>query len=214
MPASLELKAMVREQLVRGGVRSRRVLGAFLRVDRARFVPPDLSRQAYANGPLAIGAGQTISQPLMVADMLEALDLHRGQRLLEVGAGSGYALALAAALGATAYGVERIPELARAIPGRFAALGLPEPRLRVADGTLGWPDQAPFARILVSAACPKIPPPLLDQLDEEGVLVAPVGDAGGQVLHRVARRGGGFRTDAGIPCIFVPLRGRYGFAGR
>lgn len=210
MRASPELRAMVRTQLA-PAVRSRRLLAAFLRVDRRLFIPPEFSRSAYSDGPVALGFGQTVSQPLMVADMLEALQVHRGLRVLEVGAGSGYALALLAALGAEVFGVDRIPELLGPVPGRFAALRLAPPRLLCADGARGWPEEAPFDRILVSAACPEVPAPLLEQLAAGGRLAAPVGDRSTQRLMVLRRSGGGFESVGSTPCVFVPLRGPYGF---
>ena len=211
MKAPAALKRMVREQLIGGGIRSRRLLGAFLRVDRALFVPESARERAYADGPLSIGFGQTISQPLMVAEMLEALDIHRGHRFLEVGAGSGYALALAAALGARVCGIERIAALAETIPARFASLGLEPPFIKVGDGSGGLPESAPFDRILVSAACPLVPPPLLEQLAEGGVLVAPVGNRHEQLLRRVERRAGLLLSSVSTPCVFVPLIGKHGY---
>ncbi len=207
------LKRMVREQLLRGGIRSRRVVAAFMRVDRALFVPETARERAYADGPLSIGFGQTISQPLMVAEMLEVLDIHMGHTFLEVGSGSGYALALAAALGAKAHGIERIAELAETIAGRFAKIGFSPPAIKVGDGSGGWPEEAPFERILVSAACPEVPSPLLGQLSEGGVLVAPVGERGVQLLHRAEKRGGRVITSVSTPCVFVPLIGEHGYSG-
>jgi len=148
----------------------------------------------------------------MVAEMLEALDIHRGHRFLEVGAGSGYALALSAGMGATVYGIERVAELAETIPGRFARLGLPPPFVKTGDGSAGLPEASPFDRILVSAACPLAPPPLLEQLAEGGVLVAPVGGRYEQLLHRVEKRGGRLFTTVFTACVFVPLIGEHGYA--
>jgi len=210
MGASPELKAMVRGQIARQA-RSRRLLGAFLRVDRRLFVPPEHTRLAYHDGPVALGFGQTVSQPAMVAEMLEALEVHRGQKVLEVGAGSGYALALLAALGARVFGLDRIPELLGPIPARFRALRLPAPALRCADGAEGWPEEAPFDRILVSAACPEIPGPLLDQLAPGGLLAAPVGDRHTQWLTVLRRSGRGVEARRSTACVFVPLLGPYGF---
>lgn len=211
MPASPGLKAMVREQLA-PHIRSRRILGAFLRVERRAFVPPQWSHLAYHDGPVAIGAGQTVSQPRMVAEMLEALEVHRDQRVLEVGAGSGYALALLTALGARPFGVERLPELAAAIPARLRALGLREPAVRAGDGGQGWPEEAPFDAILVSAACPSLPPPLLAQLATGGRLVAPVGDRRLQYLTVARRTPRGTEVHRSTACVFVPLLGPLGFA--
>ncbi len=211
MAATPDLKRMVREQIAGGGIRSRRIIGAFLRVDRALFVPPEAGARAYADGPLAIGYGQTISQPLMVAEMLESIGLRPGQKLLEVGAGSGYLLALAAAMGARVYGIERIEELAAQIPARFNLLGLPPPLLRIGDGSLGWPDCSPFDRIVVSAACPKPPPALIGQLSDGGVLVVPAGGRRLQRLHRIQMLGGTASIQVSTHCVFVPLIGAGGY---
>jgi len=204
------LKRMVRIHMAGRGIRSRHVLGAFLRVDRRHFVPDRSAAQAYDDHPLVIGDGQTISQPFMVALMLEALEVRRGMKVLEVGAGSGYVLALLTAMGARAFGVEWHGSLAAAIPEALQRAGWTGPRVRAGDGGLGWPEEAPFDRILVSAACPRVPPPLLDQLDPGGVLVAPVDAGGVQVLTRIVKRSWGLEEERGEGCVFVPLLGRYG----
>lgn len=213
MSAPTALKGMVRDQLVGRGIRSRRVLGAFLRVDRRHFVPGRLSGQAYGDHPLPIGAGQTISQPYMVALMLELLDVHRGMKVLEVGAGSGYVLALLRAMGARAFGVEWHGELACSAPLALRAAGLEGPRIRAGDGGLGWPGEEPFERVLVSAACPKVPQDLVEQLVPGGILVAPVDEGGIQVLTRLVRRPWGVDEERHGGCIFVPLLGRHGRTG-
>jgi protein-L-isoaspartate(D-aspartate) O-methyltransferase len=209
------LKAMVREHLRRRGIGSLHVLGAFLRVDRRHFVPADRLGDAYGDYPLPIGCGQTVSQPFMVALMLEALGVRRGMKVLEVGAGSGYAMALLKAMGARPYGVEFHRELALGIAMRVRAAGLGEVAVRCGDGGVGWPEEAPFDRILISAACPRIPDPLLEQLGEGGLLVAPVDSPfhGAQVLTRMTRRGAEVKTEALDGCVFVPLLGAYGREG-
>lgn len=210
MAASQDLKQMVRSQLLASGIRDRHVLGAFLKVDRRCFVPVELRAHAYDNCPLLIGRGQTISQPLMVADMLQELQVHRNQRVLEVGSGSGYVLALIHAMGAAAFGIERHPDLAERARGDLGAAGYTGIRLKAGDGTFGWADEAPFQRILISAACPHIPPPLLEQLLPGGILVAPVGGESQQILTRITRLpSGGFEESRGTPCVFVPLIGKF-----
>jgi protein-L-isoaspartate(D-aspartate) O-methyltransferase len=202
---------MVRRQLFGRGIRDRSILRAFLRVDRELFVGIGLCAEAHGDHPVPIGHGQTVSQPYMVATMLEALRLRPGMKVLEVGAGSGYALALLLAMGTRPFGVEWVPDLAAAIPARLRAAGFEPPPVRVGDGGLGCPEESPFDRILVSAACPEVPPPLLAQLTPDGVLVAPVGTLHGQGLMRVSRGPAGLRSEDLGGCVFVPLHGTYGF---
>jgi len=203
-------REMVRTQMAARGVRSRRVLGAFLRVDRALFVQERYASMAYSDTPLPIGGGQTISQPYMVALMLEALSARRGMKALEVGSGSGYVLALLSAMGLEAFGVEIRTELAETTKGRLTAAGFTA-RCFAGDGGEGLPDEAPFERILVSAACSVVPPPLFEQLDEGGVLVAPVDAGYSSVLKRFVKGAEGNIEEEKLGgCVFVPLTGRYG----
>lgn len=204
-------REMVRRQLFERGVRSRAVLRAFLAVDRKIFAGGGSASEAYGDHPVSIGLGQTVSQPYMVALMLEALEVRPGMRVLEVGAGSGYAMALLASMGARPFGVERIPELAEGIAGRLEASGFGSLPVLCGDGGLGWTEEAPFDRILVSAACPEIPPPLLGQLVPGGILVGPVGGRYGQELVRMRSVPGAGALESRGGCVFVPLRGRYGF---
>jgi protein-L-isoaspartate(D-aspartate) O-methyltransferase len=206
-------RQMVRRQIAGRGIRSARVLGAFLRVDRIHFVPAGGREVAYGDHPVSIGAGQTVSQPYMVALMLDHLRLRRGLSVLEVGSGSGYALALLWAAGARPFGVEWNPALLAAARENLRAAGVPALPLRAGDGALGWPEKAPFDRILVSAACPAPPPPLLDQLAPGGLFLAPVTDEEGQVLLRLWKEGEGrFRTETLERCVFVPLKGPFGLS--
>jgi protein-L-isoaspartate(D-aspartate) O-methyltransferase len=211
MRTSPENRRMVRRQIYGRGIRSRRVLRAFLTVDRAFFVPGRFTARAYGDHPVPIPAGQTISQPYMVAIMLEHLRVRRGMRVLEVGSGSGYALALLKAMSARPFGVEWHNELESIMRGNLQAAGFPGIPCRFGDGGLGWPEEAPFDRIVVSAACPSVPEPLLNQLVEGGLLLAPVNEGVGQVLLR-CRRGarGRVETESLDRCVFVPLLGRYG----
>lgn len=206
-------KEMVREQLQRRGIRSWRVLGAFLRVDRRCFLPPASAHLAWGDHPVPIGQGQTISQPFMVAIMLELLKVRRGQKVLEVGAGSGYVLALLRALGALPFGVEWHPALADRIARNLEAASISGVAVRCGDGSLGWPEEAPFDRVLVSAACPDIPPPLLKQLAPGGILLAPVNEGYGQVVVRLTKGPGGLEEEYFDRCVFVPLLGPYGAGG-
>ncbi|HEV2545065.1 MAG TPA: protein-L-isoaspartate(D-aspartate) O-methyltransferase [Methylobacterium sp.] len=197
---------MVETQLIARGIRDAAVLDAMGNVAREAFVPPDGAAEAYSDGPLPIGAGQTISQPYIAALMIEALALRPGERVLEVGAGCGYTAAVLSRMGAQVYAVERQAALAETTRARLAALGFACVRLRVGDGGAGWPEAAPFDAILVSAAGPAIPEALKSQLKQAGRLVIPVGPPGGQTLLRLTRRGPDRfeSTDFG-PVSFVPL---------
>ena len=200
---------MVEKQLRARGIRDDRILEAFLEVPRHRFVPDKWIEQAYDDGPLPIGHDQTISQPYMVAAMIKAARVSPGNRVLDIGTGSGYQAALLAAMKVQVFSVERIPELAVEAANRVAGLGYREVRLRVADGTLGWEEYAPFESIIVGAASPRIPEPLLQQLTGSGRLVIPLGRDYSQVLHIVTRKGDEYRTDRAERCVFVPLIGKY-----
>ena len=204
-----ERRYMVERQLRARGIRDDRMLEAFLRVPRHRFVPEKWIERAYDDGPIPIGHDQTVSQPYMVASMIHAARVAPGDRVLDIGTGSGYQAALLAAMEAQVFTVERIPELAGTAANRLAELGCREVRSRVADGTLGWEEYAPFESIIVGAASPGIPEPLLQQLSDSGRLVIPVGRDCSQVLHIVTRKGDGYRTDRAERCVFVPLIGKF-----
>ncbi len=197
---------MVARQLRDRGIRDERVLEAFLRIPREAFVDPGRERSAYDDRPLDIGRGQTISQPWVVAVMLEALDLRATDRLLEVGVGSGYAIAVASLLVGGAYGIERVPELADAARERLDRLGFDAIRLRTGDGTTGWPEEAPFDAILVSAGGREVPAALVTQLAPGGRMVIPVGGELEQELLLVERAGSGEVVQRSLgPVRFVPL---------
>ena len=203
---------MVSLQIERRDVRAPRVLDAMRRVPRHFFVPPPVRGEAYEDRPLPIGHGQTISQPYIVAVMTEALGLRGGERILEVGTGSGYQTAVLALLGAMVYSVERIAALSAAASRVLGALGITNVVLSVADGSDGWPQHAPYDAILVTAAAPVLPQALCDQLADNGVLVIPVGsrqDAQELVIAR--RTGSALAIEHGLGCRFVPLYGRSGF---
>jgi protein-L-isoaspartate(D-aspartate) O-methyltransferase len=205
---------MVLDQLRRRGIQDQRVLAALARVPRERFVPAVIRDQACADRALAIGHGQTISQPFMVGVMTEALKVEPGDRVLEIGTGSGYQAAVLATLGAEVYTVERVPELASTARARLDELGFGDVRVRVDDGSLGWPGQAPFERIVVTAAAPSVPAPLLEQLSPEGGrLVVPVGARDLQDLVVVERFGNERVTEKMLECRFVPLLGSEGWGG-
>lgn len=206
-----ERRRMVEQDLRARGIRDSRVLEAFLKVPRERFVPARERVHAYADRPLPIGFGQTISQPYMVAVMLEALELSGREKVLEIGTGSGYQTALLAELAREVYTVDIIPELVDQARWVLKDMGYRNIRFRVGDGGEGWPEHAPFDRIIVSAAMPEIPSPLLEQLADGGILVGPVGDLMEQDLVRLRRRGETFNRQPLGRCAFVPLRGKWGF---
>jgi protein-L-isoaspartate(D-aspartate) O-methyltransferase len=195
-------------RLATKGIADPRVLDALAAVDRARFVPPHLRAEADADRPLPIGFGQTISQPFVVAYMTEQLRLLGSERVLEVGTGSGYQTALLARLAAEVYSIELLPELAtRAREVLIDALGLRNVRLRTGDGALGWPEAAPFDRILSAAAAAEVPPAWLEQLAPGGRLLLPLGAAADDQVLRVIDRGNDGRTLGAdlLPVRFVPL---------
>ena len=192
------------------GIRDERVLAAVAAVPRELFVPGDLRRHAYADRALPIGCGQTISQPFMVATMLEALGL-RGGRALEIGTGSGYQAALLAELADDVVTVERLPELADEARRTLERAGYGRVDVRVGDGTLGVPEQAPFDGIVVAAAAPGAPKSLYEQLAPGGRLVVPVGTQRDQWLEIVERSPEGPVRVRTVPCRFVPLIGSEGF---
>ena len=205
MDAAALREAMVREQLVARGIRDERVLAAFRKIRRELFIPdapPDL---AYEDHPISIGCSQTISQPYIVAIALECLALKPKDRALEIGTGSGYQTALLAELCRAVDSIERIPELAEAARARLRDMKYANVAVRVADGTLGWPENAPYDAIAVSAAAPRIPQPLADQLADGGRMVIPVGELRGQNLLLVERKGRALRTRSICGCVFVRL---------
>ena len=202
---------MVDEQLFSRDIVDRRVLDAMRRVPRHHFVRPEDIHLAYADGPLPIGLGQTISQPYIVALMTQLLELKGGEVVLEVGTGSGYQAAVLAQLVREVHTIERHAQLARQAEMALVELGLTNVCVHVGDGSLGLLDYAPFQGILVTAAAPHVPQPLLDQLADSGRLVAPVGSLGGQVLERWWRSGENYRHEVVTPVAFVPLRGKHGW---
>jgi protein-L-isoaspartate(D-aspartate) O-methyltransferase len=199
-------RRMVNDQIQARGIRDVRVLDALRRVERHRFVPEALQASAYEDRPLAIGHGQTISQPYIVALMTEEARVRPGARVLEVGTGSGYQAAILSLLAGHVYTVEILEPLARQAAERLEALGYRNVTVRAGDGSLGWPEQAPFDAILVTAAPPELPQPLLDQLAVGGRLVAPVGE-GDQELVVVERTEAGLQRRRVLPVRFVPMTG-------
>ena len=202
---------MVAEQIRKRGIRSPRVLEAMERVPRHLFVPDELMTRSYNDEPLAIGERQTISQPYMVAAMTETLELEGHERVLEVGAGSGYQAAVLAELSREVITIEARASLADAARDRLAVLGYGNVRVEIGDGTLGFPELAPFDAILVAAAAPQVPPPLIEQLAEDGRMVVPVGTSDRQMLMRIRKIGGRVAEEQLFACQFVPLQGQYGW---
>jgi protein-L-isoaspartate(D-aspartate) O-methyltransferase len=204
---------MVERQLRPRGIADERVLAAMARVPRELFVPPELQDRAYEDAALPIGGGQTISQPYMVALICAELALSGGEKVLDVGTGSGYQAAVLAELADEVHSIERVPELAAAAQEALAAAGYGERvRVHVGDGTRGLPAAAPFSAIAVAAASPRFPRSLYDQLEEGGRLVVPVGGLGGQRLQVVVRSPAGPAVVRTVLCRFVPLVGEEGFA--
>ena len=195
---------MVAEQIRARGVRDERVLGSMSRVPRERFVPESLRSEAYEDHPLSIGHGQTISQPYIVAYMTEALRLEPSHRVLEIGTGCGYQTAVLADLAREVFSVELVPELAERARTTLAALGYTNVRLRTGDGYEGWPEHAPYDRILGAAAPASVPRALTAQLVDDGILAMPIGTAY-QELRVLQKRGETLDTLATLPVRFVPM---------
>ena len=207
--AARERARMVDEQLARRGITDARVLDVMRRIPRHRFVEEGLTHGAYEDHPLPIGEGQTISQPYIVALMTSLLELTGQEKVLEVGTGSGYQTAVLGALTRRVCSIERLPRLAERARATLEALGVQNVWIRVGNGALGWPDEAPFDRILVAAGGPSVPPPLVEQLADGGRMVLPVGSPEDQVLTVVERVGGQTQTRQAGECKFVKLVGKY-----
>lgn len=202
---------MVTEQLAVRGITDQRVLDAMSRVPRELFVDERDRGRAYLDMPLRIGFGQTISQPYMVALIVQEAAVREGDRVLDIGTGSGYQAAVLAELGAEVHTIERIPELAERARERLRTAGYENVTVHVGDGTLGLPDEAPFDAITVAAAAPEVPMSLYEQLVPGGRLVVPVGGPGGQRLEIVVRSPEGPAVRRSVPCRFVPLLGQEGY---
>jgi len=202
---------MVQSQLIPRGIRDPKVLAAMRKVPRHLFVEEALRSQAYGDFPLPIGEQQTISQPYIVAFMTEALELTGTEKVLEIGTGCGYQAAILAEIVPQVYSIERLPELAAKARRTLEALRYFNVKIKVGDGTLGWPEEAPFDAIIVTAAAPGIPRPLLDQLAMGGRLIIPVGDRCTQTLDVVHKTPEGLKHDYRGGCRFVKLIGTYGW---
>jgi len=202
---------MVKRQLVSRGIKDERVLAAMRKIPRHFFVPENLRESAYHDGPLYIGEGQTISQPYMVALMTECLDLKGGKKVLEVGTGSGYQTAILAELAEHVYTIERVPILLEKAQQVLTHLGYTTIKFKGGDGTYGWCEESPFDGIIVTAAAPDISHVLVEQLNDGGVLVIPVGSRYSQTLYKVAKKGDKTEKEERTLCVFVPLIGKYGW---
>lgn len=209
---SMQRHEMVRQLRSEYGIVDERVLGAMGSIPRHLFVPEAIRSQAYKNNALPISGGQTISQPFIVARMTELLELAGTEKVLEIGAGSGYQTAILASLARTVFAIERLPNLADDADCRLKSMGLRNFTLKAGDGTVGWDAYMPFDAILVAAGGPNVPEPLLNQLKVGGRLVIPIGDdEKSQILIRVTKTESGYRTEKFGPCAFVPLIGTHGW---
>jgi len=208
---ALERQRMVVQQIQARDIYDQHVLEAMRTVPRHRFVPAENLPHAYMDGPLPIGCGQTISQPYIVALMTQMLQLNGDETVLEVGTGSGYQAAILASLVRKVITIERFSELAKGAAKVLKELGFTNVEVHVGDGSLGWQEQAPYQAIMVTAAAPLTPKSLLNQLDDHGRLVIPVGEQWGQYLERWIRQGKEFNREVLTPVAFVPLRGEEGW---
>lgn len=205
-PHQAARERMVAQQLKGRDITDSRVLAVMAKVPRHRFVPERFVSLAYGDHPLPIGSGQTISQPYIVALMSQWAELNPGDKVLEVGTGSGYQAAVLAELTEEVFSIELLPELAQTAAARLADLGYRQVQIRCGDGYQGWPEKAPFAAILVTAAAPQVPPALAAQLQEGGRLIIPLGLPGGaQIMIRFRKVQGELTEEASIPVRFVPL---------
>ncbi|HET7105649.1 MAG TPA: protein-L-isoaspartate(D-aspartate) O-methyltransferase [Candidatus Acidoferrum sp.] len=204
-------RLMVESQIRKRGVVDERVLRAMSTVRRHEFVPAFWINQAYVDEPLPIGYGQTISQPYIVAAMAASLTLTGSEKVLEIGTGCGYQAAVISLLAREVHTIEILPELAQTAAEHLARLNYANVHVHCSDGTLGWPESSPYDAMIVAAAAPAVPEPLLQQLAEGGRLIAPVGGEDKQELQLTIKREGKFVVQGGGPCRFVPLKGRYGW---
>jgi len=202
-------KAMVESQLVARDITDEKVIRAFNLVERDKFVPDEFKKNSYEDHPLPIGDNQTISQPYIVALMVQLLKLEGNEKVLEVGTGSGYETAILCQIVKDVFTVECIDALSRNAQKILNETGYKNIHFKIGDGTQGWPQEAPFDRIIVSAASSKVPEPLLDQLNDPGRLVIPVGDRFNQNLIVINKEDGRLQTSNICGCSFVPLVGKY-----
>ena len=204
-------EAMVTTQLIPRGIKDERVLSAMRKVERHLFMPEALRYAAYDDRALAIGEGQTISQPYMVAIMTELLELKGPEKVLEIGTGSGYQAALLGELASEVYTIERIGLLAERALQTLLSVGYKNINVVIGDGTIGIEGEAPFDRILITAAAPELPAPLVSQLADGGIIIAPVGDRYSSTLVKARKSGNSLKEEYHTHCAFVPLIGEYGW---
>lgn len=202
-------KRMVQEQLSSRDITDKNVLEVFAKVQRHEFIPDNLKSESYSDRPLPIGENQTISQPYIVALMVQLLELKGKEKVLEIGTGSGYETAILAELASCVYTVERIDILSGRAQDTLARLGYENINFKIGDGTEGWTEFAPYQRIVISAASCKVPEPLLEQLTDMGIMVIPIGEQFNQVLTIIKKIKGKFYTELNCSCAFVPLVGKY-----
>ncbi|MDP2965231.1 MAG: protein-L-isoaspartate(D-aspartate) O-methyltransferase [Pelolinea sp.] len=210
-PFSQAREAMVENQIISRGITDARVLAAMRAVPRHEFVPDQFLEEAYDDHPLPVGEGQTISQPYIVALMTSHLELTGKEKVLEIGTGSGYQAAVLSRLAKEVHTVERIPELASKAEATLKQFGYVNVIVHVGDGSLGWPEAAPYDRIIVTAAAPSVPVALTDQLKVGGRLIIPVGERWHQVLEEWKKTVSGLEKKEVLPVVFVPLLGQKGW---
>lgn len=202
---------MVDTQLIPRGIKDKRVLDTMRKIPRHLFIPEAYWENAYEDMALSIGEGQTISQPYMVAIMTELLELSGSEKVLEIGTGSGYQAAILSVLAREVYTIERLESLGFKAKDKLREMGFENVYVIIGDGTKGLPEKAPFNRIIITAATPKIPDCLVDQLEEDGIIIAPVGHRFSQILIKGRKSKGILKEEYHTPCIFVPLIGEYGW---
>jgi protein-L-isoaspartate(D-aspartate) O-methyltransferase len=201
---------MVEEQLKARGIKDQKVLDAFKKLERHKFIPEAVRESAYADFPVPIGESQTISQPYIVALMTECLNLTGDEKVLEIGTGSGYQTAILAELSKEVHSIERFGTLAKRAQELLKELGYTNIKIKIGDGSLGWPEEAPFDRIIITAAAARVPLPLTEQLKEGGKLILPMGESFSQVLTLYEKKNNKLESTPICGCVFVPLVGKYG----
>jgi len=211
MDSQSQRMLMVKDQLIARGITDERVLAAFYKVERHKFIHEEYFNNAYGDFPMPIGQGQTISQPYIAAVMTESLGLSGNERVLEIGTGSGYQTAILAELCKEVFTIEKFQALSEAAQEVLKKLGYKNIYFKIADGSLGWPEAAPFDRIIITAAAPRIPLPFVGQLKDGGKITVPLGTGSDQMLTLAQNNNGHFEYKEICSCVFVPLIGKFGF---